>query len=137
MFRLFFRLFSAVVGLAITAYFLGVRSPDDVKALIATGRSAFNDATRPGDAALGCPDLEKELVATMSGPATQRYAAKLGVGKQGAGKQNAASVVASLTQIRANQSGALVEIMPQLARGERLIGLGFTKRCSWATLQPR
>jgi len=137
MFRLSFRLFSALAGLAFAAYFLGVRSPADVKSLIATGRSALNEATRPGDAALGCPDLEKELMATMSGPAMQRYVAKIGVGMKGPGKQNAASIVASMGQMRANQAGALTEILPQLARSERLIALGLTKRCSWATIQSR
>lgn len=144
MFRLLFRLLRIVAGLVLAAYFLGVRSPNDARSLAATVRSAFNEATRSGDTSLGCAALEKELVATMSGPAMQKYAAKVGATAQESHAalqkggpmtgQIAATIAASLTPAaRANQTGAFVEILPQLARSERLISLAFAKQCSWVS----
>ena len=138
-----FRLFSLIVGLGVTAFVLGVRSPSDLKTISTAERSAFNEATRASDAALDCAGLEKELVATMSAPAMQRYAAKAGAAMQKVSAavekggrmtgQNAIAIAASLAPMRAGQSGALVEILPQLARSERLIQFGLTKQCSWIT----
>jgi hypothetical protein len=137
-----FRLFSVVAGLGLTAFLFGVRSPSDVSAMATAVRSAIKEATRTSDAALGCAALEKELVATMSGPAMQKYAARVGAAAQKSytALQNggpmtgrmAATIAASLSPgARSNQASALVEILPQLARSERLIALAFTKRCSW------
>jgi hypothetical protein len=107
-------------------------------------RSAITEATRTSDAALGCAALEKELVATMSGSAMQKYAAKVGAAAQKShaallkGRpmtgQIAATIAASLSpEARANQAGALVDILPRLARSQRLIALAFTKQCSWVS----
>ena len=137
-----FRLFSVVAGLGLTAFLFGVRSPSDVSALATAVRSAIKEASRTSDAALGCAALEKELVATMSGPAMQKHAAKLGAvaRKNHAALQKggpmtgqiAATIAASLASgARSAQAGPRLEILPQLARSERLIALAFTKRCSW------
>lgn len=137
-----FRLFSLVAGLGVTAFLLGARSPSDVRALATAIGSALKEATRPSDGTLGCAALEKELVATMRGPAMQRYAAKVGAtaeksyaALQSGGPmtgQMAMTIAASLSPgERTNQTGVLVEILPQLARSQRLIATAFTKRCSW------
>lgn len=107
-------------------------------------RSAIKEATRSSDASLGCAALEKELVATMSGPAMQKYAATVGATAQKSHAalqksasmtgQIAATIAASLSpEARANQTGALVDILPQLARSQRLIALALSKQCSWVS----
>ena len=52
--------------------------PRDYQELMTAMAAAQAKAIRPGDQALGCPALEKELVATMNDPAIQAYAAKAG-----------------------------------------------------------
>jgi len=150
MFRMLSRMFrviralSAVAGLLFTAFLLGVRSPSDVRAMAVTAATALREATRPSDAALGCAAIEKELVATMSAPAIQGLASNAGAAAQKnfaalqkdgpMTGQMAATIAASLArEVHSNQTGALAGILPQLARSERLIGLGFTKQCSWTT----
>lgn len=57
-------------------------SPEDTKAMMAALESAQKTANRPGDAAMSCDALEKELVTTMNGPAIQGYAARSGAAAQ-------------------------------------------------------
>jgi hypothetical protein len=57
-------------------------SPNDMKAMMAAMESAQKAANHPGDAAMSCEALEKELVATMNGPAVQGFAVKSGAAAQ-------------------------------------------------------
>jgi hypothetical protein len=57
-------------------------SPNDMKAMMAAMESAQKAANHPGDAAMSCEVLEKELVATMNGPAVQGFAVKSGAAAQ-------------------------------------------------------
>jgi len=50
--------------------------PKEYAEMAAAMQAAQAKAMRPGDEALGCPALEKELVASMNDPAIQAYTAK-------------------------------------------------------------
>ena len=139
-----------------TSVLVGVKWPD-FKPTATAMWSARKAAIRPGDAAMSCNALEKELVATMSGPAVQEYAKKsaaaaqkeydsLHTGKAPMTGQKAATIAASLNSVSgfahlafaqarftANQLHTLTAILPQLMRSQRLIQLAFTKQCPWTT----
>jgi hypothetical protein len=79
MFR-FLVLFVAVSGMAATARAQTPASTyTDLQAGLAAAQAAAN---RPGDAALGCDALEKELVASVKHPAVESYIAKSGAAAQ-------------------------------------------------------
>ena len=129
----------------------------DLRAMGEAAMSAKKTAVRPGDAAMTCAALEKELVATMNGPAVRRYAATSAAAAQkqyGALQnrraqmtgQDAATIAASLNSVSgyaqlalaqarftATQVNALTSILPQLMRSQRLVQLAFTKQCRWMT----
>jgi len=58
------------------------RSPNDMKAMMAALESAQKTASRPGDAAMNCEALEKELVTTVNDPAIQAFVEKNGAAAQ-------------------------------------------------------
>jgi hypothetical protein len=169
---------------------------------VATAMAAAQaTAIRPGDEALQCPALERELMATVNDPAMQAYTARAGAAygfdvaalkKSGMTPQAAAALSASLAatgamapmapvpspvtpptpaqqqaqaaqmlamqqalatgqplspqqqqmmqqtmvaqqKIAAQQMAAVLPIMPQMMRTQRVMGLAAMKGCAWMT----
>jgi hypothetical protein len=62
---------------AFSAVAIGAQAvPKEYAEMAAAMQAAQARAVKPGDDALGCPALEKELVASMNDPAIQAYAGK-------------------------------------------------------------
>lgn len=57
-------------------------SPNDMKAMMAAMESAQKGANHPGDGALSCDALQKELVTSMTAPAVQGFVEKSGAAAQ-------------------------------------------------------
>ena len=102
-------------------------------------------AVRPGDEALGCAAIEKELIASMTDPAIQAYAAKSAAAAQlprgaigrGATTPQAAAATAGaqsaqLAQLQdpSAQLAMMTTVMPQMMRSQRLVGLAMAKGCT-------
>jgi hypothetical protein len=147
------RLIALTLFLGMSAL-VGVKWPD-VRTTATALWSARKTAIRPGDAAMTCNALEKELVATMSGPAVRKYAETSAVALQKeydalhtakapmtgpkaatlASSLNSVTGVAQLAfaqaRLTSNQLHSLTAILPQLMRSQRIIQLAFTKQCRW------
>jgi len=153
-------MFKPLLGLAVSvcAAAAGAQLLKDLKPITAAMEAAQETAARPGDAALSCAALERELVRTMNGPAIQGYAAKAGVAAQKDYEalqsanatmtgSMAATIATSLApagflqlalaqatsrvQARADQTEALIAILPPLMRSQHVMALAFTKQCPW------
>src|ERR1051325_7572908 len=69
--------FVVVAALTFAVAGIGAQAvPKEYAEMAAAMQAAQLKAMRPGDEALGCPALEKELVASMNDPAIQAVAAK-------------------------------------------------------------
>jgi len=67
---------SAVAGAAAQTARTPVAQPPDMKNFQTAMIAAQAAALRPGDEALGCEALQKEIITTMNDPSIQAYAAK-------------------------------------------------------------
>ena len=113
---------------------------------------------KPGDEALPCEALHKELVTLMNGPAVQAYAARnnAAAAKQlaaiekskGAMSPEAAAALAGMLspaamglapnpalsqQLVMEQMKQLTAIMPVMMRSQRVMMLAAVRNCAWAT----
>jgi len=151
MFRLI-KLLGTLAVLLSGLAFVGVRSPNDLKAMGAAVAAARKSVIKSGDAGMTCGALEKELVSTMNGPTMRAYVAKVGAAAQKdyttlqrrgpMTGQTAATIAASLVPgggftrfavAQATHIDDLATILPQLMRSQRLMQLAFTKQCPWIT----
>src|SRR5262245_61116604 len=106
---------------------LAVPGQADMMKLQMTMMEAQQKAIRPGDEALPCEALQKELVSTMNDPAIQAYAAKTNaayakeaeaIQKKGMTPDAAAALAAALVPGAAGMAG--IAAMPQLAPGQQM-----------------
>ena len=127
--------------------------PKQYQELMTAMVAAQAKAVRPGDEALACPALEKELMATMNDPAIQTYAAKSGAlaekqalaaaKAQGPQAPQAAAALAAtlgaglpgpaaqMAQDQLAHMKVLLPILPQMMRSQQLMALAFAKQCAW------
>lgn len=87
--------------------------------MAAAMQAAQARAIRPGDDALGCPALEKELVASMNDPAIQTYAGKSAAAaqKNAAAEKSKAPMTPQAAAALAAAFGAGGGLPPGLAAG--------------------
>src|SRR6266853_4183202 len=116
----------------------------DMQKLQTAMLTAQTASIRPGDEALGCDALQKELTSAMSDPSIQTYAAKtnptvardLATREKAKGSltpEAAAAISAALApaMMMPAQMNQLVTIMPVLMRSQRVSQLAAVKSCAW------
>ncbi len=123
----------------------------DRSGVASTAAAAQVEASRPADTSLSCQTLEKEFKSLTKDPALQSYVhtkeseAQKYEDAQSAQAQLAASLQsaqnptarqrAEAKQSMERQMKEMNEIMPQLARAQRLTELSTEKNCAWVRSQ--
>jgi hypothetical protein len=144
----------SAAGAQLPPQFAAPGTPKEYQELMVAMTAAQAKANRPGDDAMTCPAIEKELLTSVNDPAIQTYAAKAAgiaekqaiaatgskapttaqgalalLGGLGAGDALSGGMAAPLAGVA--QMKALLPIMPQMMRAQRLVGLAAMRSCPW------